>query len=486
MKRITIDPITRLEGHGKIEIFLNDAGEVADVFFQVPELRGFEKFCQGRPVWELPSIVPKICGVCPVDHHLASGKAVDAVYGIDPPPVAKKLRTLYHCVHRIHSHIAHFYALAAPDFVMGPDANPAVRNVLGVVGKVGPELGGAVLKARRLAQDIQAMMAGSQTYPNWMVPGGVSKGLKEEERKQIEQHARYFVEFAKTSIKVFDDVVLKNKAYVDLILSDAYKLVTHYMGLVDEKNHLQTTYGKVRVVDTQGKEIVKYDAKDYLQHVAEHVEPWSYLKFPYLKAKGWKGFVDGQDSGVYRAAPLGRLNASDGMSTPLAQAEYERFFKTLGGKPVHSTLATHWARIVELVGAAEVALQLATDPEITNPKVRELPQQKPSEGVGIVEASRGTLTHHYKTDEKGMVVAVNLIVGTTNNHAPICMSIKRAAQGLIKRGQQITDGVLNMIEMAFRAYDPCFSCATHSLPGQMPLEVVVREKDGTIVARRQR
>jgi F420-non-reducing hydrogenase large subunit len=483
MKRITIDPITRLEGHGKIEIFLDDEGQVGEVYFQVPELRGFERFCIGRPVHELARIVPKICGVCPSAHHLASGKAIDAVYHVDPPPAAKKLRELFYSAHFFHSHIAHFYALAAPDFVLGPQSDPAQRNILGVVAKVGLALGGEVLKHRKIGQDVQATLAGHQTHLAWSLPGGVSKGITEAERQEILQLSKSCVEFAKTSVKVFDDVVLKNQAYVDLILSAPYRLVTHSMGLVDEKNRVNFYEGKIRVVDTTGAEIVKYEAKDYLSHVAERVEPWSYLKFPYLKAKGWNGFNEGQDSGVYRATPTSRLNVADGMATPLAQAEYERYVKTLGGKPVHATLAQHWARIVELLYSAERMVELASDAEVASPKFRTLPQAVPTEGVGTVEAPRGTLTHHYVTDEKGLTTNVNLIVGTTNNHAPICMSIKNAAKGVIKKGVEVTQGTLNMIEMAFRAYDPCFSCATHSLPGQMPMELVIREKDGTVVDR---
>lgn len=486
MKRITIDPVTRLEGHGKIEVFLDDAGEVEDVFFQVPELRGFEKFCQGRPVWELASIVARICGVCPGAHHMAAGKAIDAVYNVEPPATAKKLRELFYAAHFVHSHIAHFYALAAPDFVVGPTADPAQRNILGVVQEVGLDLGGAVIAHRKMAQDIQATLAGSATHPSWTVPGGVSKGITDDERKEIVDKAKSCLEFAKTSVKVFDDVVLKNKSYVDLILSEPYMLTTHYMGLVDDDNRVAFYDGQIRVVDTKGKEILKYRPRDYVEHIGEHVEPWSYLKFPYLKTKGWKGFVEGQDSGVYQAAPLARLNAADGMATQLAQAEYERFFDTLGGKPVHATLATHWARIVELVYAAERLLELASDPEVAGPEIRRIPEAVPTEGVGTVEAPRGTLTHHYTTDERGLATNVNLIVGTTNNHAPICMSIKKAAQGVIRREEEVTEGVLNMIEMAFRAYDPCFSCATHSLPGRMPLEVVVRERDGTVVQRVKR
>ncbi len=481
MKQITIDPITRLEGHGKIEIFLDDEGSVDNVYFQVPELRGFEKFCEGRPVEELPQIVTKICGVCPGCHHMASGKAVDAVYGVEPPPTAKKLRELFYMAHFVHSHIAHFYALAAPDFVVGPTAAKAERNILGVINKVGAEIGAEVIKQRRLAQEIQALLGGHQTHVVMNIPGGVRKGLDEEQREGIEAKAKGFIEFAKFSLKIFDDVVLENKEYLDIILNGPYFLNLHSMGLVDENNKVNFYDGKVRVVDTEGNEHCKYSASEYQDFVAERVEPWSYLKFPYLKKIGWKGFVDGQDSGVYHATPLSRLNVADGMATPLAQAEYEKMYGILGGKPVQATLAMHWARLIELLYSAERALELATDPDIIGTELRAPLPNIPNEGVGIVEAQRGTLTHHYVTDDKGMVLKVNLIVGTTNNNAPICMSLKKAAQGVIKKGVEVTDGILNMIEMAFRAYDPCFSCATHSLPGEMPMIVNIREKDGTLI-----
>jgi F420-non-reducing hydrogenase large subunit len=481
MKHISIDPITRLEGHGKIEIFLNDEGEVENAYFQVPELRGFEKFCEGRPVEELPSIVTKICGVCPGCHHMASGKAVDRVFGVDPPPTAKKIRELFYMAHFVHSHIAHFYALAAPDFVVGPTASPAERNILGVIGKVGLKIGSEVIKQRRLAQEIQALIGGHQTQVIMNIPGGVRKGITPEQRDDIVTKAEGFVEFSKFSIQLFKDVVLGNKDYVELILNGPYSLVLHSMGLVDPHNKVNFYDGQVRVVDTKGRELYKYSPDQYLEYVEERVEPWTYLKFPYLKKIGWKGFHDGQESGVYHATPLSRLNAADGMATPIAQQEYDFMFKTLGMKPVHSTLVMHWARLVELVYAAEHCLELALDPGITGAELRAPLGKIVGEGVGIVEAQRGTLTHHYWTDDRGMVRKVNLIVGTTNNHAAICMSIKKAAQGLIKKGTEVTEGTLNMIEMAFRAYDPCFSCATHSLPGQMRMVLNIRDKDGNLI-----
>lgn len=336
--------------------------------------------------------------------------------------------------HFVHSHIAHFYALGAPDFVVGPTAPKAERNVLGVIAKVGKEIGTEVLKQRRIAQEIQALLGGHQTHVVMNVPGGVRKGLTEDQRKDIVEKAKGFVEFSKFSMKVFNDIVLANKEYVDIIVNGPYKLKIHSMGLVDEKNKVNFYDGKVRVVDTLGKELYKYAPKDYMEYVAERVEPWSYLKFPYLKKIGWKGFVEGQDSGVYQATPLSRLNAADGMATPIAQEEYERMFSTLGGKPVHNTLAMHWARLVELIYAAEHCLELANDTSITSQDLVAKIEKTPTEGVGTVEAQRGTLTHHYWTNEKGIVTKANLIVGTTNNNAAICMSLKKAAQGLIKKG----------------------------------------------------
>jgi len=480
MQRISIDPITRLEGHGKIEIFLDENGNVANLYFQIPELRGFERFVVGRPIEEMPLITNRICGVCPEAHHMAASKAADAVYKVDPPRAAKMLRELLYSAFYCTDHTTHFYALGGPDFVMGPDAPVAERNILGVIHKVGLEIGGKVIQMRKYGHTVVEMIGGRKVHPCTSIPGGMTKGITEEQRTEIEAMGKWAIEFAQFSLKIFNDIVLGNKGYVDLILGDVYTHHTYYMGMVDENNKVNFYDGKVRVVDPNGAEFVKYAPKDYAEHIAEHVEPWTYLKFPYLKKVGWKGFVDGIDSGVYMATPLSRLNASDGMATPLAQAEYERFYATLGGKPVHQRLATHWARLIELLYAAERWVELVTDPEITSPNIHAKPTQIPTEGIGIVEAPRGTLTHHYWTDERGVVTKANLIVGTTNSYAPIQMSTHKAATNLIKNGN-VTEGLLNMVEMAFRAYDPCFGCATHSLPGQMPLEITIRDVDGNPV-----
>jgi len=391
------------------------------------------------------------------------------------------VRELFYCAHMLHSHIAHFYALAAPDFVVGPTADPAQRNILGVIDKVGLQVGGEVIKHRAYAQDIQATIAGKATHPVGGLPGGMSKAIKEEEREDFEEKAKSLVEFGKLGLKLFDDLVLANKEYLDLITGGVYTMKSYYMGLVDENNKVNFYDGDVRVVDPEGKEVAKFKPGDYLEYIAEHTEPWSYLKFPFLKKVGWNGFTEGKESGVYRVSPLARLNAADGMATPLAQAEYERMYRTLGGKPVHATLAFHWARLIEVVYAAERLLELCQDGEITDPNVRTIPTATPDEGVGIVEAPRGTLIHHYQTDDRGIVSAVNLIVATVHNNPAMHMSIKKAAQGLIKKGQEVTEGLLNMVEMAFRAYDPCMACATHTLPGHMPLEVVIYNSKGEVV-----
>jgi F420-non-reducing hydrogenase large subunit len=479
-KRITIDPITRLEGHGKIEIFLDDKGDVERAILQIPELRGFEQFVVGRPVEEMPRITPRICGVCPTAHHMAATKAVDAVFRIEPTPTARKIRELIYNAFMMEDHTLHFFFLGGPDFVIGPQAPAAERNILGVIGKVGLEIGGQVIRVRRECRDILNHLCGKVIHPVCGLPGGVSKGLDEEHRVQFLETAKSAVEFARFALKVFDDIVLKNKSYVDLVVGDAYKIRTYYMGLVDEKNRVNFYDGSVRIVTPEGKEFAKFKPDEYLQHIAEHVEPWSYIKFPFLKKVGWKGFVEGSDSGVYRVAPLARLNASDGMATPMAQAEHDRMYEVLGGKPAHNTLAFHWARLIEALQAAETMVLLLEDKSITDPDIRTIPTATPSEGVGIVEAPRGTLIHHYKTDERAIVTEANLIVATVNNSAAINMSIEKAAKAFIKGGQ-VSEGLLNMVEMAFRSYDPCHACGTHAWPGGMPLTIQIYSRSGELV-----
>jgi F420-non-reducing hydrogenase large subunit len=467
-REIAIDPITRLEGHGKIDIILDDKGDVERAYLQIPELRGFEKFAEGRPAEDMPQITSRICGVCPTAHHMAATKALDDLYKVDPPSPAKKIRELIYNIFFVEDHALHFFFLGGPDFVVGPSAPKGERNILGVLGKVGLEIGKEVIGVRRQLRELISLAGGKVIHPVFGLPGGVSKRLTKDDQQKFMEAGDRAVKFGEFSLGVFNDIVLKNKQYVEWILSDAYTHKTYYMGMVDGNNKVNFYDGQIRVVDPNGKELVKFKPQDYLKHVAEHVEPWSYIKFCYLKEIGWKGLEEGPESGVYAVAPLARLNASEGMATPRAQAAYEQFFETLGGKPVHRTLANHWARLIELLHAAERVAELARDPEIIDPNVRTLPTETPSEGIGIVEAPRGTLFHHYKTDNRGVVTMANLIVATQNNAARIAMSVDKAARGLIKGGK-VDDGLLNMVEMGFRAYDPCHGCATHALPGQTPL-----------------
>ncbi|MDD4051672.1 MAG: Ni/Fe hydrogenase subunit alpha [candidate division Zixibacteria bacterium] len=479
-RHVTIDPITRLEGHGKIDILLNDAGGVDRAYFQVPELRGFERFAQGRPAEDMPQITPRICGVCPMAHHMASTKALDSLYHVDPPVSAKKIREMVYSTFFVEDHALHFFFLGGPDFVVGPTAPKGERNILGVLGKVGKEVGLEVIGVRKQLRELITLASGKVIHPVFGLPGGVSKVLTKDDQQKFIAGANHAVEFGKFCLKVFDDLVLKNKEYVDLITSDGYTHKTYYMGMVDKHNKVNFYDGDMRVVDPDGKEFVKFPGGKYLDHIAEHVEPWSFMKFSYLKDIGWKGFVEGPQSGIMAVAPLARLNAADGMATPVAQEAYQKFFATLGKKPVHFTLATHWARLIELVYAAERMQELASDPDIINPNVRTIPTAAPDEGVGVVEAPRGTLIHHYKTDPKGLITNANLIVATQNNAARIALSVDKAARTLIKNGKA-DDGILNMVEMAFRAYDPCNGCATHALPGKMPLIVRIYDADHQVV-----
>ncbi len=477
-RRISIDPVTRLEGHGKIDIFLDAEGRAERAYFQVPELRGFEKFARGRPAESMPQITSRICGVCPTAHHMASTKALDRLYRLEPPPAARKIRELIYSTFMVEDHALHFYFLGGPDFIVGSRAPAGERNVLGVIAKVGVETGQRVIAMRRKLRDLIALAGGKAIHPVFGMPGGISKPLTRDDAEQFRQVAGEAVEFARFTLDLFERVVLANKEYVDLIHSDLYTQRTYYMGMVDAQKRVNFYDGCLRVVAPDGHEWAIFDPAEYSQHIAERSEPWSYMKFCFLRAVGWRGFTEGAESGVYCVAPLARLNASEGMATPLAHEAYLKFFGVLG-KPAHHSLANHWARVIEMLYAAERMKQLADDPEITDPRVRTLPGEPPSEGIGVVEAPRGTLIHHYRSDERGLIIKCNLIVATQNNAARISLEINKVARGLVT-GPQVDEGILNMVEMAFRAYDPCLGCATHSLPGSMPLQVRVRDRSGQI------
>ncbi|MCX7867572.1 MAG: Ni/Fe hydrogenase subunit alpha [Limisphaera sp.] len=467
-RRVTIDPITRLEGHGKIDIFLDEQGDVEQAYLQIPELRGFEVFCQGRPAEEMPQITSRICGVCPTAHHMAATKALDDLYRVEPPAAARKIRELVYHAFMLEDHALHVYLLGGPDFIVGPDAPPALRNVLGVAQKVGPEIARSVISMRRRLRDLISHLGGKVIHPVLGLPGGVAKRLDPAKLPEFQQLAQDALDFALFTHQVFHDIVLKTPAYVELITSADYTHRTHCMGLVDEQNHVNFYDGQLRIVTPDGQPYARFDVRQYRDYIAEHVEPWSYVKFCYLKPLGWHGFTEGPTSSIYAVAPLARLNAAEDMATPRAREACREFFNTLGGKPVHHTLANHWARVIEMIQAAERMVALVNDPEITSDQIRRLPTEKPTVGIGVVEAPRGTLIHHYETDERGLITRANLIVATQNNAARIAMSVDRAAKALIRKGD-VSEGLLNRIEMAFRAYDPCFGCATHAQPGQLPL-----------------
>lgn len=487
-RRITIDPVTRLEGHGRIEIFLDDDGNVAEAFFQVPELRGFESFCVGRQAEEMPVLTSRICGICPEAHHLASAKALDQLFGVVPPPAAVKIRELLYMAFFVADHSTHFYALGGADIIVGPDAPVEERSLFGVIRKLGADVGQKIIDCRKRNHQVIKILGGREIHPVAGLPGGWSKRVSRDEQLELAELARRNVEFARFTLKLFHSIVLNDAVWMEQFSSDLYLHRTYSMGTVDDSNHASFYDGMIRVVDPEGDELARYQPSAYAEHIIERVEPWTYLKFPYLKKVGWQGFADGIDSGVYVASPLSRLNAADGMGTPGAQEEYDKFFETLGSgrtvsgrwRPVHHRLATHWARLIELLAAAERMQELADDPEITSAHIRNLPEGPCRQvGIGSLEAPRGTLTHHYETDERGVLTRVNLLVGTTNNHAAMAMSIKRAAQGLIKGGE-VSPELLNRVEMAYRLYDPCLSCATHVL-GQKPQpRVIIRSCDGSL------
>ena len=477
---ITVDPITRLEGHGKIDIILNDEGNVDHAYFQVPELRGFEKFAEGRPAEDMPQITSRICGVCPTAHHMASTKALDDLYDVEPTPAARAIRELVYSAFMYEDHALHFYFLGGPDFVVGPEAPRGARNILGVLGKVGIDVGKRVIAMRRAVRGMITEIAGKVIHPVFGLPGGVAKPIAPDKQPGYVEVSEQAIEFAEFSLQVFSDLVLDNQQYVDLILSDAYAHRTYYMGMVDESNKINFYDGHMRVISPGGDEYARFPSVEYIDHIAERVEPFSYVKFCYLKDVGWTGFTEGSHSGVYAVAPLARLNVADGMPTPKAQEAFDRYCNVLGGTPVHQTLATHWARLIEMLAAAEMMRDLAVDPDLIDPEVRNIPVAKPEEGVGVVEAPRGTLFHHYRTDARGVIKSANLIVATQNNAARIAMSVDKAAKSMIHNGD-VDDGVLNKVEMAFRAYDPCHGCASHALPGASPLIVRIMNREGVLL-----
>jgi NAD-reducing hydrogenase large subunit len=467
-QKITIEPVTRIEGHAKVTIRLNDAGKVDHAYFHVNEFRGFEKFCEGRMVFEMPSITPRICGICPVSHHLAAAKTADEVMGCPPPRPASMLRDLMHMGQVIQSHGMHFFELAGPDLILGFDADPAIRNVIGLV-QANPALALKAVNLRKFGQEIIHILGGRRIHPTFAIPGGVNKALKPSERDTILSTLDENIATIQVGIQLIKEWNEKN-------MEDILKFAVFpsgYMSMVTPQNSLELYDGDIRLIDNQGAQLEKFQGRNYLDVIAEHVENWSYLKFPYYKKMGWP-------AGVYRVGPLGRLNAVDQIDTPLANAEHKLFKALNGGKKVENTLYYHYARLIETLFAAERVRVLLEDPDILSNDIQNTHYEFKGEGVGVIEAPRGTLFHHYWANESGQLKKVNLIVATGNNNWAMSEAVDSVAKTYIK-GPDVSEGMLNRVEAAIRAYDPCLSCSTHAV-GQMPLEVEYLDPQGKTVA----
>ena len=471
-QKITIEPVTRIEGHAKVTIRINEAGQVEHAYLHVNEFRGFEKFCEGRMVFEMPSITPRICGICPVSHHLASAKAGDELMGCPPPRPASLLRELMHMGQIIQSHGMHFFELAGPDLLLGFDADPAIRNVVGLI-QADPALTIKAVNLRKFGQEIIHTLGGRRIHPNFAVPGGVNKALKAADRDYI----RSGVDDAIATIQVGIQIM---KGWAEKNMEDINKFAvfpTGYFGLVTPENGLELYDGQIRLIDSAGQQLEKFDGRNYLDIIAEHVENWSYLKFPYYKKLGYPG-------GSYRVGPLGRLNIAEKIDTPLANAELKLFKALNPGHPVENTLLYHYARLIEALFATERVNVLLDDPDLLSKDILNTHHNFRGEGVGVIEAPRGTLIHHYWARENGQLERVNLIVSTGHNNWAMSNAVDSVAKTYIT-GPEVTEGMLNRVEAAIRAYDPCLSCSTHAI-GQMPMIVDIEDMDGKLVRSIQR
>ncbi|MFN2291044.1 MAG: Ni/Fe hydrogenase subunit alpha [Anaerolineae bacterium] len=472
-QKITIEPVTRIEGHARVTIHLDDNGQVERTYLHVDEFRGVEKFSEGRPYFEMTQITQRICGICPVSHHLAAAKAADAVAGVKPPRPAALLRELLHMGQVVQSHGMHFFHLAAPDLIFGFDADPAQRNVFGII-EANPQLALKAVNLRRYGQQIIERLGGKRVHPNFAVAGGVNAPLSVTDREVMASERETMIGYVQEAIAIAKDLLGADPQTTEHFAS----FPSSYMGLVDHEGGLQLYDGQIRVKDADGQQVAQFQPSAYKDYVAEHVEPWSFLKFPYYRDLGWP-------QGTYRVGPLGRLNVADKIGTPLANDELRLFRRLNGGKPVEGSLYYHYARLIEILYALERIGQLLDDPDILSKDVRtHPPTELVGHGVGVIEAPRGTLFHEYWTDEDGLLTRVNLIVATGNNNWAM-----NTAAGLVAKeyvdGTRMTEGMLNRVEAAIRCYDPCLSCATHAL-GQMPLQVELVAADGRVLDRVRR
>lgn len=480
-RKITVEPVTRIEGHGKVTVHLDDRGKVASSRFHIVEFRGFERFVQGRPYWEMPVLVQRLCGICPVSHHLAAAKATDMIVGVGPEgltPTAEKMRRLMHYGQMFQSHALHFFHLASPDLLFGADADPAIRNVIGVALRH-KDLAVQGVLMRKFGQEIILTTAGKKIHGTGAIPGGINKNLSPEERDSFLRgpdplNIDKMISWAQAAVDFFKDFHKKNKDLIDSFAS----FPSNHLSLVGKNGSLDFYHGALRAVDANGKKVLDdVDYRDYLKYIGEEVRSWSYMKFPYLRSLG-------KAEGWYRVGPLARLNTCSFIPTPLAQKEYEAFRSYTKGKTNNMSLHTHWARLIELLHAGEVIKGLLLDPDLQGTELVKK-GRKTREGVGLVEAPRGTLFHHYRLNADDQITMANLIVSTTNNNEPMNRAVSWVAKNVLDKKAEITEGMLNRVEIAIRAYDPCLSCATHAL-GTMPLEVALYDARGNLVDCRKR
>ena len=465
-QKITIEPVTRIEGHAKVTVHMKEDGSVEHAYFHVNEFRGFEKFCEGRLVTEMQQITPRICGICPVSHHLAAAKAGDVVLGCPPPRPASLLRELMHMGQIIQSHGMHFFELAGPDLLLGFDADPAIRNVVGLI-QADPELTIKAVRLRKFGQAIISELGERSIHPTFAIPGGVNRTLTAEGRDRILAGLDDQIETTKLGIKIIKDWVEANRETVDKFAV----FPTGYLGLITPSKGLELYDGDIRLKSRTGEELEVFSAQNYLDYIAEHVEPWSYLKFPYYKKLGFP-------EGAYRVGPLGRLNMVEHIETPMANEELKVFKAINDGAPVENTLYYHYARMIEALFAAERVRVLLDDPDILSNDILNTHQEPTGHGVGVIEAPRGTLIHDYTANEYGQLTKVNLIVSTGHNNYAMSKAVDMVAKEYI-HGPDVKEGMLNRVEHAIRAHDPCLSCSTHAV-GQMPLEISIYDHQGNL------
>jgi NAD-reducing hydrogenase large subunit len=457
MKRITIDPVTRIEGHARITILLDDNGHVSGSEFHVTQVRGFENFTEGRPFYEMPGITSRICGICPVSHLLASSKACDSIMALRIPPAARKLRELIHCAQMVQSHALSFFYLSSPDFLLGMDSEQASRNVLGVIANH-PELARDGIELRKFGLQLIEGLAQERVHPSWIVPGGVASPLTSQARERILADLPAAKGIAERTLRFFKTALASYKEEIEFFGSAP----TMYAGLVDTKGNLQFYDGSLRFRDDTGQIIAEnISAEQYPDWMGEATLRDSYLKAPYFKPMGFP-------EGVYRVGPLARINVADQFGTPIADAELQEFRQRFG-HPAHSAFLYHYARLLEIIFALEKIESLLADPHILDKQVRATGGVNSLEGVGMIEAPRGVLIHHYKVNEDGAITWANLIVATGHNNLAIGRSVQQVSEHFID-GNKLQEGMLNRVSAVVRAYDPCLSCSTHAV-GQIALKI---------------